>query len=247
MNTRQVVLLNRSSKVISFKELKSVAKALQTQVDRDLGPIWGVAARITALAKGGSIPKTSWPIKIVNKPVGGLGIHLDKRGKPYAQVKDTPDWSTTASHELIEMLVDPLGHRFVNAKDIASNTNGRRVNYLVEVGDPCEMYDHKIGGVVVSDFILPDYYDTSVRGSRVDFLGKLAGPLDVPAGGYISWIDPIDGRWHQKTPEGQFTRSKSKADPKGNPRADRDNTLPAEGDEDRHDLSRIRSMRGRKR
>jgi hypothetical protein len=241
MTTRQVVLLNQSSKTISTVDLKAAAKALQTQVERDLGPAWGVKAKVTALGKGAKVPAKAWPIRIVNKPVGGLGIHLDKGGKPYAQVKDTADWTVTASHELLEMLVDPLGHRFINARDIAPGTGGRRVNYLVEVGDPCEMFGYKIGAVAVSDFILPDYYDPSAKGA-VDFLGKLKGPLDVPAGGYISWIDPVDGRWHQKTPDGMFTRSKSRANPKANPRHDRDEKLPAEKGEDRHDVGRIREM-----
>jgi hypothetical protein len=240
MKTRHVVLLNESTKKISTAELTRAAQALQVQVDRDFGPVWGLRAQITALRKGGSIPPKSWPIRIVNKPVGGLGIHLDKGGKPYAQVKDTADWSVTASHELLEMLADPLGHRFISARDIDPNSNGHRVMYLLEVGDPCEMFAYTIGDIAVSDFILPDYYDPSSRAGEVDFMGRLAGPLDVPLGGYISWIDPTDRRWHQKHTDGSFMRAKSKVNDKANPRDDRDASLPERGMDDRHDISRIR-------
>ena len=56
----------------------------------------------------------------------------------------------------------------------------------------------------------------------MDFLGTLSGPLPrtVPAGCYISWIDPQDGNWHQQRPDGTFVTAS--ATPGSNPRDDRD-------------------------
>jgi len=244
MTTRHVTLQNQSSANISFADISNVAQALQIQIDRDFGPAWGVHAQITALQQGAAIPPKVWPIKIVDKPVGGLGIHLDKGHKPFAQVKPTPDWSVTASHELLEMLADPFGQRFASAPDIDPTSDGHLVHYLVEVGDPCEIFEYTIGGVAVSDFVLPDYYNAQNAASgEVDFLAQLSGPLDVPQGCYISWIDTQDSRWHQKMTNGDFVRAKARisSSPKINPRDERDAAFGDEEEGRRHDLPAIRS------
>jgi len=243
MTRRRITLQNQSSANISFAELSSVAQALQIQVDRDFGPAWGVQAQIVALQQGEPTPSKVWPIKIVDKPVGGLGIHLDKSHKPYAQVKATSDWSVTASHELLEMLADPYGHRFTSSPDIDPDSDGHLVQYLVEVGDPCEVFQYNIGNSAVSDFVLPDYYNANAsNGTEVDFLGQLSGPLDVPDGCYISWIDTQDNRWHQKQPDGAFVRARSKAsnNPKMSPRDERDAAFGDDEERERHNLSAIR-------
>jgi hypothetical protein len=240
MTSRHVALANKSSKNIAFADIQKVTQALQTQLDRDFTPAWGIRATVLPFDKGETIPSTFWPMSIVDKPEGGLGIHLDKSHKPFAQVKDSQDWSVTASHEMLEMLVDPYGHRFVKGPDIDPNSDGHLVNYLVEVGDPCEIYDYSINGVAVSDFVTPEFYNANAAaGTDLDFLTRLSKPYEVPAGCYISWIDPEDSRWHQKQVDGTFVRSARKADPKANPRDDRDAAL---GDDDglRHDISRIR-------
>lgn len=244
MTVRHVALVNKSSAKIPLAMVEGVAQALQTQVDRDFAPIWGIRAQVSAFAPAEPIPASAWPIRIVDSPVGGLGIHLDRARKPFAQVKPTSDWSVTASHELLEMLADPLGNHFIQAPDIAPKSDGHLVQYLVEVGDPCEIYEYKIDGVAVSDFITPEYYDESATASALDFLGRLPKPLAVPKGCYISWQDPQDGRWHQKTPDGKFTTGRGTIHPKRNPREDRDRAFGAEEEGARHDLPAIRSTYG---
>src|SRR5207302_3465332 len=101
----------------------------------------------TAFGRSAAVPASTWVMSIVDKPVGGLGIHLDQHHHPYAQIKDTGDWSVTASHEMLEMLVDPLGHTFKHGPDIDPASDGHNVGYLVEVGDPCEIYSYSINGV----------------------------------------------------------------------------------------------------
>jgi hypothetical protein len=247
MPIRRVGLINQSSKSIHFTTIQEVCHALQTQLDRDFTPEWGVHAHLLPFDKGEAIPSGVWPMRIVDHPVGGLGIHLDKSHKPYAQIKDTADWSITASHEMLEMLVDPYGHKFVAAPDIAPTSDGHLVNYLVEVGDPCEIFDYKIGGVHVSDFVTREYYNENASaGTVLDHLGRLSAPYEVPSGCYISWIDAADGHWHQKTPNGSFVRSKAKANPKINPRDDRDAAFGSEDEMGRHDLSRIRAAHAKK-
>jgi hypothetical protein len=239
MRQHQVVLLNRSSLEIPRAELVNVAAALTIQAQRDLPAEWGMGAEVTAAAAGATPGTGTWPITIVDRPVGGLGIHLDRKHQPYAQVMATADWSVTASHELLEMLVDPFGQQFMAGPDITPGSDGRRVNYLVEICDPCEVYAYDIDGVRVSDFVTRDYYNAAATvGAAIDFLGKLKTPFAVPRGCYLSWENPEDGRWHQKRPDGTFSRSEEKVDPRRNPRDDRDVKLPEEGG-DRHDLEFI--------
>jgi hypothetical protein len=238
--TRVVTLADSSSRRISPAELAAVAAALQIQVDRDFFPVWGKRAQVLALGSGDPVPSEAWPMTILDKPQYGLGVHLDVAHKPFAEIEATADWSVTASHELLEMLEDPLGHKFISGPDIDPSVPPHQVRYLVEVGDPCEAFAYSINGVAVSDFLTRSYYDPHATGTAFDFLGRLAGPFDVPPGGYISWIDPVDGRWHQKTPEGLFTRSPREADSTRNPRDDRDGAFGGEEGQARHRLSPIR-------
>jgi hypothetical protein len=68
------------------------------------------------------IPNGVWPIFFIDpkdEPGGqGLGVHLDKNHKPFAFVTDSDQYTITASHELLEMLTDPFGTRFMQGPDI---------------------------------------------------------------------------------------------------------------------------------
>lgn len=227
MVIRRIVLSDQTTSGVDPSQMTAVAAALQTQLDRDFSPIWGPRAQVTALASGDAVPPRTWPVFIVDQPDAGLGVHLDQNGKPFAEVQSGDTWSITASHELLEMLVDPLGHKFRQAPDIDPAVGDQHlVSYLEEICDPCEVYSYAVDGVDVSDFVTPDYYDgNSPDGTQLDFLSKLAKPFDVPQGCYISWQDPVDQRWHQKTPDGQFVTAQRKINPRNNPRDDRDKSF----------------------
>ncbi|MGH7740760.1 MAG: hypothetical protein ACRENS_01925 [Candidatus Eiseniibacteriota bacterium] len=242
MNPRRLALVNQSSRNISFDDVSRVARALQIQCDRDFTPIWGMAAVVVPLGTGEKVPAGYWPMRVLDKPVGGLGIHLDKNHHPYAEIMATSDWPVTASHEMVEMLADPYGNHFMSAPDIDPHSDHHRVHYLVEVADPCETWEYSIEGVAVSDFVTPEYYNPDAEpGTSFDHLGRLKTALEVPRGGYISWIDPEDGRWHQKQIDGTFVRARVNVSATRNPREDRDRAFG--NDPQRHDLSAIRSGR----
>jgi hypothetical protein len=153
MKTHNVVLQDLSSMNTSLSNLQEVAQAMQIQLDRDFTPIWGVHAQLQALNPGEQVPARAWPMRILDKSDAGLGVHLDKNGKPFAEIQAGSNWSITASHEMLEMLVDPLGHKLVRDPDIDPSSDGHQVEYLVEVGDPCEVFAYQINGVAVSDFV----------------------------------------------------------------------------------------------
>jgi hypothetical protein len=183
--------------------LQRYAKALQKQVDNHLAPAWNVRADISVLDAGAVIPPGMLPLNVVDSLAGRAGVHTNYQGQPSAEAVNGDQLSITLSHELLEMLVDPSGTRFIQAADLDPYSGGQQVKYLVEVCDPCVVYSYDIDGVPVSDFVFPSFYDPNATG-KVDFAGFLARPLTVPRGCYISWLDPTDNRWHEQQPNGTF-------------------------------------------
>jgi len=234
MAKRRVGLVDETG-TMSAEGLAALAAALQTQVTRDLGPAWGVSATVSV----GASTAHTWKLRIVppeKLPPGAGGVHLDEKGLPYAIVGPGPHMSLAASHELCEMLVDPFGRNVVTAPSLDPAADGRTVYYLVEVGDPCEVFSYDIDGVAVSDFVLQDYYHPQAA-DPVDHLGKLTDPFEVPRGCYISWYDPADKRWHQVRPDGTIVTAAQESAFGSHPRADRDRAF---GDaEEQHNLTRL--------
>jgi hypothetical protein len=217
-----VALVNRSSAPLGPACVAHVARALQTQVDRDFGPAWGALARVTASAEG--VPPGAWPMYLVDSPDAGYGIHLDDGGTPFAEVGAGEGWTLAASHLLLEMIADPRGDRLVDGPATGSYLTHRRVKYLVEVCDPCRAFHSVIDGVEVSDFVTPDYYRTA--GTAVDFLRLLRRPLEVRPGGSLSWQDPDDRHWRLARADGALARSAEPVDPRLSPRRDRERSFP---------------------
>jgi hypothetical protein len=75
----------------------------------------GVSATVMYLPNPKKTPAGVWPIQLVKTlPPDEGGFHCDKHKQPYAKViasKDDPTWTVDASHEILEMLVDPYGNR----------------------------------------------------------------------------------------------------------------------------------------
>jgi hypothetical protein len=189
------IALVRETDSISPREFTRVAAALDKQVTRDFGPIWGVPATVDPVFSLDEIPVGYWPIVLV-KDTGkssGLGYHADHYGQPYALVALTDSWSLSASHECLEMLADPFGDRMVPGPHPKEGHG--RVSYLVEVCDPPEHHErsYTVNDVMVSDFITPAFYDpVKAPGVRYSFTGAIPGPREVLEGGYISWRNQVN-------------------------------------------------------
>jgi hypothetical protein len=186
---------------IQMGELSEVAGALQKQVTRDFGPIWGIQADISAFPSLEHIPLDYWPIIIRDDiQANALGYHDDDHGQPFSLVRYDDDWTLTASHEALEMLGDPFGRRLVAGPSLQPGQG--RVQYLVEVADPCEAqgFAYSINGVTVSDFYTPHYFDpVAAPGVRYSYNNSLSAPRQVAQGGYLSWFDPASRHWWQRT------------------------------------------------
>jgi len=199
MLIRQLALVSETDN-ISFSALSRVSAALQKQATRDLSPIWDVEATVDAFASLDDVPVGYWPIIISEEDLGNAaGVHEDKEGQPFALVKYSFVWSLTASHECMEMLVDPFGNRIVAGQSPKSGQD--RVEFLVEVCDPSEdaAFAYKVNGILVSDFYTPNYFDpVAAPAVRYSFTGAIRSPRQVLKKGYLSWHDPVTDHWFQE-------------------------------------------------
>lgn len=201
MLTRHVALVSEQSK-ITMRELSAVAAALQKQATRDLGPIWNVESTVTAFEKLEDLPLDYWPV-IVKDDIGdpsAAGYHEDENGQPFSLVEYSRGWTLTASHEAMEMLVDPFGRRLVAGESPIAAQG--RVRFLVEVCDPSEAdkYSYHVNGVRVSDFYTPHFFDPKTNsGVRYSFTEAITAPKQVLPGGYLSWYDSEKREWWQRT------------------------------------------------
>jgi hypothetical protein len=187
-----------------------VAAALQVQLTRDFTPIWDIPAVVSAFESLDDVPPAAIPLFIL-KP-GTLdprfhGFHVTESDQPMGLVEAREGWSLAASHELLEIVIDPQGELKVPGESIAdSATRGQlapgaakylgqgQVSYLLEVCDPCQAADnaYTVNGITVSDFVTPRYYAPAEGGAGgYSFTGKVTKPLQVLAGGYISWYTSI--------------------------------------------------------
>ena len=187
----------------------AAALALNLQVTRDLPQFWPVSATVMYLPDPKKVPAGVWPVQLVKTlPPDEGGFHSDKHKQPYAKViatKTDPSWTVDASHEILEMLVDPYGNRMQSSVAIEV-VNGKikdgtgQYGYLVEACDPCEdnSYAYTINGVAVSDFITPHFYDPlETPGTRYSFTGAIKAPRQILPGGYISWVNIEIDEWQQ--------------------------------------------------
>lgn len=208
MTVIQIGLVDKTGK-LDPQLVQSVAAALNVQVTRDLPQFWPVAATVIYLSNPHKVPSGVWPVQLVTTlPPHEGGFHLNQHNQPYAKVLATPGsdgWTVAASHETIEMLVDPSGNRLQSSRSIEIigdkiQDGSSEFEYLVEACDPCEAdkYSYSVQGVVLSDFITPHYYDPQATpGTRYSYTGALTAPRQILPGGYISWIDPQSDEWQQ--------------------------------------------------
>lgn len=208
MSVNQVGLVDTTGE-IDVDLVHAAALAFNLQVTRDLPQFWPMSASVIYLPNPKKIPAGVWPVQLVKTlPPDEGGFHSDKHKQPYSKVivsKDDPTWTIDASHEILEMLVDPYGNRMQSS--VAIEVVGKKIQdgagqfgYLVEACDPCEdnSYAYTINGIAVSDFITPHYYDPLVTpGTRYSFTGAIEGPRQILPGGYISWVNVEKDEWQQ--------------------------------------------------
>jgi hypothetical protein len=184
---------------LSIAELARASAAFQKQAIRDVAPTWEVRASIDVFPNLDSVPVGYWPVVITDRNFGDSGVHLDDDGHPYALVHYSPDWTLTASHECVELCVDPSGMRTIPTSSPDPANPSERVEVLLEVCDPVQhaQFAYTIDGITVCDFYTPAYLGPVGGAGRLSFNASPSRPREVLPGGYITWRDPTSGEWFQ--------------------------------------------------
>jgi hypothetical protein len=183
--------------------------AMQVFVDNYVAPVWGTPAK---LVKTRSIKKNAWAIVFLDNAdaPNALAYHdLTPDGLPISKVfvKTTLDnkdlVSVSASHELVEMLVDPAINLMTTGPD-------PRLMYAYESADPVEALSFPINGIPMTDFVYPAYFETFHKPGSVKFdhLDEVKKPFHILTGGYQ--IIFKNGKWTEiygsKAKEKKFKR-----------------------------------------
>lgn len=204
----QVALVPYEAESVPASLLTRVAAVLNTQVIRDVAPLWGVSAVVSPFVALEHVPPGYMPLVLVSEDadfrLSSQGFHFVTAGHPGALVKLGQGWSADASHELIEMLCDPSGTATVTGPSLKADQG--HVEYLMEVCDPCQSSTYEIHGLAVSDFVTPAYYAAVDAGdAQCSFTGRCKRPRQLLEDGYITWRTPAPdpGIWQALAPRGK--------------------------------------------
>lgn len=196
-------IVNRSAE--SPTKIKAVIAAINAQVQQQFGPAWSISASVRAsTAMGNTRPDGILYLQDEVDVEDALGYHDETNaGMPYGVVFTAladelgEDWSVTLSHEVLELLLNPL----VNAYSLGEHPEipGRVVAVWREACDAVQASTYTLKNVTVSNFVMPHYFTWAAEsGIKNDFLGRkvngsLLESLGTLPGGYFGYYDPIAG------------------------------------------------------
>jgi hypothetical protein len=212
-----ISLINMSNGAVSDGDLQTAIRAVNRQIREDFEPYWGFGARLRLEGKSGQRKRGFDPADMRGDAVLYLrdvarirdaeGYHdRNFSGIPYGFVflevskKLEEDWTTTLSHEALELLADPEANLLVQGPHPDPKQKKRNVFHWFEMCDAVQDETYLLDGVRVSNFILPLYFTSSEeRGGRNDFLGtirdgKTLQSFSVNPGGYVGFFDPTAGK-----------------------------------------------------
>ncbi len=184
------------SRALSRTEFDGLIGALQVYVDEYVVPVWGTPCE---LKQANGYLDDAWALVFLDDAdhLPFARHDLTPTGRPHSKVfvrtseRDGFSAGLSASHELVEMLVDPGLNLFARHR-------GTNVFYSYEVADPVEDHFFEIDGHHMSDFVYPAYFeDFHAPGSvKFDELGLITEPFGLAPGGY-HWTF-TDGLWKRR-------------------------------------------------
>jgi hypothetical protein len=209
-------------------KVQEAIRAINRQISDDFAVYWSIGATLRLEGKSTAKPETQelrdmrgqaviylWNGK---DPEGALGYHeANNRGIPFGfvftQLSKTlhESWTTTLSHEALEMLADPEVNLLVRGPH--PSEKGKYVFHWYEMCDAVQDETYEIDGVAVSNFLLPLYFTGQDEGGgRNDFLGTLIkkkgaaartiSSFGINPGGYIGFFNPETGEDETATLKG---------------------------------------------
>ena len=209
-------------------DLGTLIAAMQAYVDRSVVPVWSTPAH---LVQTSDFQAGAWAMVFLDDAdqPGALAYHdLTPDGWPLAKVfvrtavQNGDLVSVAASHELVEMLVDP-------AINLMSTGPDAKTMYAYESADPVEQLSFPVNGIAMSDFVYPAYFEAFRKpgSTRFDHMGRVDRPFQILSGGYQ--IIFKDGKWSQVFGSKAKARDFAREDRRGHRSEARGRTpLPAE-------------------
>lgn len=214
MNLPEIAVFNFSD--FPDADVQAALRAINRQVVEDFLPVWGMGShcRLKNLAVVGAGEE------LANEPVtadaalyivdeahlaGAAGYHFANGAEvPYGFVfTEGGQWTVTFSHEVLELIADPMANCFVPGPDPRPGRSADVVLHAYEVCDAVERTSYTLDGVEVSNFVTPQYFaEGNAPGTRNDFLGTAVsslgalpgchlGFIDLGAGSYETWVRPM--------------------------------------------------------
>jgi hypothetical protein len=167
-------------------DFDALIAAMQAYVDTYIVPVWGTPAK---LIKTKGLQSGAWAMVFLDDAdqPGALAYHdLTPDGLPISKVfvKTTLAngdlVSVSASHELVEMLVDPA----INM--MTTGGPDPKATYAYESADPVEELSFPVNGIAMSDFVYPSYFESFRKPNSVQFnhMKTVTKPFQILKGGY---------------------------------------------------------------
>jgi hypothetical protein len=165
--------------------LSKLTAALQKCYDKYFLPVWGYPVKLynTKRAK-----PSDWRFVYFDNTdeasaegYHDLTFHKQPVSKVFvkASLADNVPVSVTASHELFEMVIDPIANLW------AQKTT--RTQFAYEMCDPVEEDTFMVDGIQMSNFVHPSWFEpfNHPRGTQFDHLRLLTKPFSMTKGGYM--------------------------------------------------------------
>jgi len=197
----QIAVINEST-AINDDNVQAMLSAFDTQWNQDLNAVWGVGSAQFTFTPNTTAPAAGawWVVFLDNSDqANALAYHdLTNEGLPISKVfvktiqADNASVSVGATHEICEMAVDPwLNGAYQDAQGTF---------WAGEVCDPVEdqQYGYEINGVLVTDFVTPNWFGHEFAQGDIDFKQHATSAFQVLTGGYAQKFDPNQG-WIQVT------------------------------------------------
>lgn len=189
---KPIVICNSSSVFKLFTDWKPVVEALQVQV-KEIASVWSLEIPVME-AYVTKADAYAWDCTLIELTemanVGGAdGYHSETdKGVVFSRVFIKPiidaggnmdDVTATISHELAEIMVNYNANMWVY-NDLDD------YEYAREAADPVQEKYYQIGGVSLSSYVYPDWFDQKCKKPcKFDKLGSLSAPFSLTAGGYM--------------------------------------------------------------
>jgi hypothetical protein len=215
----QVAVINESQ-AITDDEVEAYLPVFTAQWNNDLASIWPVVpSQFLFLPKNTQPAAGSWWVVFLDDSdqAAELAYHdLTNEGLPLSKVfvktiqADNSSISVGATHEVCEMAVDP----WLNS----AYQDPHGTFWASEVCDPVEdsSYGYQIDGILVTDFVTPNWFGHKNAQPAVDFKGHAQSAFQVLPKGYAQrFTSPA---WQQVNGSEAVTSSRAIAPPKGSRR-----------------------------